>query len=279
MDIIETRSGAFLFNKLGILINILPYYSMHLKEWYDLLWGIHKQTREFSQKQTNIIRNLYRSSMSNQQEVMNRMIEKYDDTERVLSRGFALYLNFYAKKKKTLDLCWVSGCLSATKMSSLYIIGIYNLNKEEFPVLDNFLRYCITKDFKVLTLGLHKVKFQKKKFPLGILSALKYVTERLNLVGMNWTPELFKLIVETTNAETIHLHGGTCKKPEAGFEIRVKKGKVPTIVCHDAEVEPKEIPKSKKDADASTEKQYEKVDIDWKKYFKEEPDQGEMETN
>ena len=72
---------------------------------------------------------------------MLSLIKEYEDFDRLLDRKFCLYLNCYARKKKTLDLCWSSGSLSKTKMDSLMIVGISNLNKEELTIVDNFLKY------------------------------------------------------------------------------------------------------------------------------------------
>mmetsp|Transcript_764 Transcript_764/g.740 ORF Transcript_764/g.740 Transcript_764/m.740 type:complete len:80 (+) Transcript_764:186-425(+) len=79
--------------------------------------------------------------MSNQQEVMLSLIREYEDFDKQLDRRFCLYLNCYARKQKTLNLCWSSGSLSKTKMDSLMIVGISNLSKEELIILDNFLKY------------------------------------------------------------------------------------------------------------------------------------------
>mmetsp|Transcript_8865 Transcript_8865/g.7841 ORF Transcript_8865/g.7841 Transcript_8865/m.7841 type:complete len:97 (+) Transcript_8865:2-292(+) len=89
----EGRSGIQLFCKSGTIAGIMPYYSMKVDEWFDILWRISAKSREFYKKNIILLSNMYKSKETDQYEIMISLIQKYVDPEIPLDRRFALFLN------------------------------------------------------------------------------------------------------------------------------------------------------------------------------------------
>ncbi|CAI2376417.1 unnamed protein product [Moneuplotes crassus] len=197
----STQNGSFLLTKVGFVVNLLPYYSINIEEWFDLMWGISRKTREFYNTNKSLpyhssirlLKNLHKECKKKQLEYMQDRISKYEKFEKIISRSFSLYLNFFAKKESTLDFCRAACSLSNTKMNSLVIVGISKLNQEEFTILKNFLEQNVTKKLEFVTLQT-KVSRRCKQIgclPKCLVKIMEQATKLITLNGYKIKAEVF----------------------------------------------------------------------------------------
>lgn len=87
------RTGNDIIPKLGVIVTLLPFYSMMVNEWADLLWSLNRRSRKVFQDNQNLFYNLHKSVKCDQLDLMKELIKKYVDPDLLIDRFNSLYLN------------------------------------------------------------------------------------------------------------------------------------------------------------------------------------------